>query len=58
MNEINNNQIEDFIVSDFNYRNEVELIEEEKKENFEINLENQIYSQAIYNFDYLYNYFS
>ena len=54
-----NNQNDESLVSDFNSGNEEDLIEEEEnEENFEINLENQIYSPAIYNFDYVYNYFS
>jgi hypothetical protein len=54
-----NNPNDDSIVSDFNSGNEEELIEEEEnEENSEINLENQIYSPAIYNFDYVYNYFT
>ena len=49
-----NNPNDDSIVSDFNSGNEEELIEEEEnEENSEINLENQIYSLAIYNFDYV-----
>ena len=53
-----NNPNDDQIVSDFNSGNEEDLIEEEEnEENSEINLENQIYSPPIYNFNYIYNYF-
>ena len=60
MEDINmNNQNEDSVVSDFYSGNEEELneVNEGNQENNQINLENIIYNQTIYNFDFVYNYF-
>ena len=54
-----NNLNEDSVVSDFYSGNEEELneVNEGNQENSQINLENIIYNQTIYNFDFVYNYF-
>ena len=53
-----NNLNEDSVVSDFYSGNEEELneVNEGNQENNQINLENIIYNQTIYNFDFVYNY--